>query len=495
MRSRRLAVLAAILLPATFLALSACFPGDETHGVVEAEGKPVAGAVVRWQGSSSSTRTDAQGRFLLPPLRDQARIVASAPGHRIGWIESRAASKRIRLAALPAEDHADHAWIDAHADPAQPSNCAHCHAEIYREWAGSAHGRSARNPKFLSFHGGDGARRTWNVRSEHPLGAGVCAACHLPTLSSPTLDYDPREAKGAAASGVHCDYCHKVAAAPVAKLGVRFGRDGLALLRPAKGDQLFFGPLDDAVRPGESFAHLPLYKESRYCASCHEGVVFGVHAYATYSEWLASPAKQQGKQCQDCHMAPTGTMTNIAPGKGGVERDPRTLASHHVPGATGDMLRRALKLSVKSEPLADGWRLETTIDPQEVGHRVPTGFVDRHLVLRVIAWDEQGKPVAHAEGPTLPASARPWQGEAGFLYAKRLVGADGRTPVPFWLPVEKIVDTRLHPGRADRQAFVFPATAKRAEVQLWHRRFWQEVAGERGWTDHETLVVLKKIER
>ncbi len=494
MRCRRLAVLGTIMLPAAFLAISSWFT-SEIDGVVEAEGEPVAGAVVRWQGKSTRTRTDAQGRFRLPKPAAATRLVASAAGHCIGWIEAHAGSRQVRLDKLPAEDNADYEWIDAHADPAQPGNCARCHADIYREWAGSAHGRSARNPKFLSFHGGVGKSETWNAKREHPLGAGVCAACHVPTLSSPTLDYDPREAKGAAASGVHCDYCHKVADAPVDKLGLRFGRDGLVLLRPAKGDQLTFGSLDDAVRPGESFAHLPLYKESRYCAACHEGTVFGVHAYGTYSEWLASPAKQQGKQCQDCHMAPTGAMTNIAPGRGGVERDPRTLASHDFPGVTGDMLRRALKLSVQSEPLADGWRIETTIDPQDVGHRVPTGFVDRHLVLRVQAWDAQGNLIAHADGPTLPASARPWQGQAGFLYAKRLVGTDGRTPIPFWLPVAEVIDTRLFPGRIDRRSFVFPATAKRAEVQLWHRRFWQEVADERGWTDHETLVAVKKIER
>jgi hypothetical protein len=494
MRSRCVALCFAILLPAAFLAFSPRPTRDASEGVVEADGQPLAGATVRGQGEAAQTRADARGRFRLPRPTAE-KLTASAPGHRIGWIETHAASRRIPLTRLPAEDNVDYDWIEPHPDPAQPGNCAHCHAEIYREWAGSAHAQSTGNPKFLSFHGGDRKRKSWNVTSEHPLGAGVCAACHVPTLSSSTLDYDPREAKGAAASGVHCDYCHKVADAPIDKLGIRFGRDGLELLRPAKGDLISYGPLDDAVRPGESFAHLPLYKESRYCASCHEGTVFGVHAYGTYSEWLASPARLQGRQCQDCHMAPTGLMTNIALGHGGVERDPRTLASHHVPGATHDMLRRALKLTVKSEPLDDGWRIETTIDPHEVGHRVPTGFIDRHLVLRVQAWDAKGDLVALSQGSKLPASARPWQGQAGFLYARRLVGADGRTPIPFWLPVAEIVDTRLFPGRIDCQTFVFPATAQRVEVQLWHRRFWQEVADERGWTDHETLVALKKLDR
>ena len=116
----------------------------------------------------------------------------------------------------------------------------------------------------------------------------------------------------------------------------------------------FYGPLEDAVRPGESFGQLPLYRESRYCASCHEGIVFGVHVYGTYSEWLESPARAQGVQCQGCHMAPTGRMTNIAPGHGGIARDPATLASHGFPGNQADMLRRCLAADVKVRPKTAG---------------------------------------------------------------------------------------------------------------------------------------------
>src|SRR5687768_6019688 len=159
---------------------------------------------------------------------------------------------QLSLERLPKVDNDDHAWINPHPDSAQASNCANCHAEIYREWQASAHARSASNAKFLQlFAGTDGKTaisRTWNARTEHPDGSAVCATCHAPTLTSPTLEYDVREAKGVARSGIHCDYCHKVADVPTDKLGTRFGRDGMMLLRPAQNDQLFFGPLDDAVR-------------------------------------------------------------------------------------------------------------------------------------------------------------------------------------------------------------------------------------------------------
>jgi hypothetical protein len=425
----------------------------------------------------------------LPRPSKSNRIIATKPGFRIASVPGSEQPALLRLQRLPTHDNDDYAWIDPHADPAQPNSCANCHGDIYREWLGSAHAKAATNPKFLAlFAGSDGKspeQKTWNARIEHPDGSAVCAKCHAPTLDSPTLEYDVRKAQGVAKSGVHCDYCHKVADAPLGKLGTRFGRDGLELLRPAKGDTLTFGPLDDAVRRGESFAFAPVYKESRYCASCHEGIVFGVHAYGTYSEWLESPAKAQGKQCQDCHMAPTGKMTNIAPGKGGIERNPKTLSSHHTPGGTLEMLRQALKMQART---GAGRKLDVEVTAERVGHRVPTGFVDRQLVLVVEAVDANGKRADFVEGLRLPKSAGKWSGMGGALYAKQLIGEKERTPTPFWLPVLKAEDTRLMPEQTDLRAFVFAAAAERVTVQLWYRRFWQEVADARAWTDNDMLV-------
>src|SRR5262249_15748088 len=148
-----------------------------------------------------------------------------------------------------------------------------------------------------------------------------------------------------------------------------------------------------------------LYRSSRYCASCHEGVVFGVHVYSTYSEWLASPARAEGKQCQDCHMTPTGKMTNIAPGRGGVDREPSTLGNHRrFAGSQTEMLRRCLKASVHLTSTEAGLRAHVEVSATDVGHRVPTGFVDRHLLLIVEALaGEQRVPLR--AGPVLPAVA------------------------------------------------------------------------------------------
>lgn len=184
-------------------------------------------------------------------------------------------------------------------------------------------------------------------------------------------------------------------------------------------------------------------------------------------------------------MTPTGKMTNIAPGKGGIDRMASTLASHHTPGGERGMLRKCLKMKVAWKDQ----RVNVEIVATNVGHRVPTGFVDRQLILVVTAADENNKQIHLLEGPRLPASTGKWKAVAGALYAKQLIGEARRTPTPFWLPVLNTVDTRLAPDQADFRTFVFAAPVHRVTVQLWYRRFWQEVADARGWTDNDLLVL------
>jgi hypothetical protein len=464
-----------------------------TGQVTDEQGRPLAGARARFQGQCQATVTDSSGRFRLPaPSREPRRVTAWKEGFGIAAAFPDLASVRLRLRPLPAEDNDEYAWIDPTPDPARPLNCGNCHGAIHREWAASGHARAATGRHFRNlFDGTDWHGRPvggWSLLAQRPEGAGVCAACHAPTFRDPTLEYDFRTVSGVAARGVHCDYCHKVVEAPTDRLGTRFGRDGLRLLRPADGQQLFFGPLDDAHREGETFGYAPLYKESRYCASCHEGVVFGIHVYGTYSEWLGSPARRQGLQCQHCHMTPTGALTNIATGKGGIERDPRTLASHHFPGGQAELLRRCLSVVATARHSAGGLRVEVEVRARNVGHRVPTGFIDRNLVLAVAAFDAEGKPAPLLRGPALPpAAGKALAGAAGRLYAKLLKGPKGEGPIPFWTAHDDPEDTRLLPERADRSEYLFGAAA-RVRVRLLYRRFWPEVAEARRWPDNEVVV-------
>jgi hypothetical protein len=460
--------------------------------VRDAEG-PIAGARVHVKGRAPTTCTDSDGRFhLTAGLRSQARITAWKPGYFINGTQAKHRPLQIALTPLPREDFGKYAWVNPSPDPTSPDNCANCHREIYREWRASSHAHSATNRHFLSYY--DGADWNghlgagWSLRTKHPDGLAVCTACHAPSMRENDPAYfDLAHVEGVSRQGVHCDYCHKIADAGLGTIGLTHGRFGLKLLRPALG-QLFFGPLDDVDRGEDSYS--PLYRESRYCASCHEGIVFGVHVYSTYSEWLASPARHEGKQCQTCHLAPTGQMTNIAPGHGGIERDPHTLGNHRFfRGSQLEMLREALSLSARVDQDGELQRLEVRLRAGGAGHRVPTGFLDRHLLLVVNAEDAASKAVQAMSGPVLSdAAGKELSGTSGRIYAKRYVDPQGQ-PIPFWQPGGECGDNRLVPGEEDQVVFLFPLRAVRIHIKLLYRKTWAEVARQKQWPDNDLLIL------
>lgn len=476
-------------------------PGGHTSflvGEVDDERGPVVGASVRFQGTADAVLTDATGQFRLPRrLATPARVTAWKAGYLIGGAAADRSPVLIRLQPLPREDNENYSWTDPDPHPAHGHNCGNCHGEIHREWSASGHARSVSNRHFLNLYEGSDAQGRlnvgWGVLAEHPDGAGVCTACHAPTLSfADPAYYDLRQARGTPARGVHCDYCHKIADVANEHVGQTHGRFGFQLLRPTEG-QLFFGPLDDVDRGEDSFA--AIYRQSRYCASCHEGRVFGVPVYTTYSEWLASSARDQGKQCQTCHMAPTGTLGNIAPGKGGIPRDPRTLANHRFfEGSKWEMLKRCLSVQLTLRSSSEGVQADLEVRADHVGHRVPTGFVDRNVVLVIEAFDAEGRFVAPCTGPLLPPLAgKSLAGRPGRLYAKQLTGFDGCQPVPFWRAQPDLKDSRLFPGQPDRISYRFPVGPRKVQLRLVYRRFWEDVAVQKNWSDNETELLEQTV--
>src|SRR5262245_778232 len=450
---RRVAAIAVSLaLLAALALLGALRSNGIFNGEVGDDQGPVAGAAVRFKGQSSSTFTDADGRFRLPVVPGVSRITAAKEGYFITGAPA-ADRMRMHLNRLPDHDCERYACRDPTPDPLRPLNCGNCHRVIHEEWAASGHALASTNRRFLNLYDGSDWHgrpdRGWNLLREHPDGAGVCAACHAPTARpNPQEDFDLRAGvKGLGAlGGVHCDFCHKVRGPGTGTFGLTHGRFQLELLRPDEADgsahgELVFGPLDDVDRGDDAVSRFQ--HDSRLCAACHEGVVFGMPVYTTYSEWLQSPARRAGRSCQSCHMTPTGKMTNIAPGHGGIERDPLTLGNHRFfAGGQLDMLRRSLKVDAKIERAPEGLRVSVSLTVDGAGHRVPTGFVDRQVIL-VIDSPERPK-----DGPTLPAVVgKALAGKPGRLYAKVLRDSDGTSPAPFWrADPDYLLDTRLKPG-------------------------------------------------
>lgn len=486
-----LALLMVFLAGMTLLAPSGARTASIQGQILDEDG-PLAGARVRYKGTAIRTQTDARGRFRLPHSGSAQRVTAWKQGYFIGGSQL-SSSPVIYLTRLPAKDNPLYDWVDPTPNPAESLNCGSCHAEISREWSQSGHARSATGRRFRNLYEGTdwhgNANIGWGLLTQYPDGAGVCASCHAPTAK----EYDLRQVKDVAAHGVHCDYCHKIESVADGTIGLTHGRFNLRLLRPSEG-QVSFGPLDDVDRGRESYS--PLYHDSFYCASCHEGVVFGVHVYSTFSEWQASPAARQGQQCQDCHMKPTGRMTNMAPGHGGIRRDPSTLANHRFfGGSQAEMLRRAVKASVRFERQPDRVRARVQLWTEGVGHRLPTGFVDRHLVLVVEGQNSEGQTVPVRAGPKVPALAGDeWAGKPGRLYAKVLRDFEGRSPVPFWLAApDPPPDTRLVPGKVEEEIFDFPTTLTHLRLRILYRRFWPEVARSKQWLEDNDLLVREQI--
>lgn len=476
-----LAVLLAVRAPSSGAASGVTGLVHDNHG-------PVQGVRVRYQGQGDYALTNRTGLFTLPDRPTPGKhLTAWREGYLIAGTRLGSSDPVLSLTPLPKKDNEEYKWVDP--GPRGRHSCGHCHAEIYREWDASAHAHSA-SGRFLELYDEAGGRG-WSLLDERPDASGVCAACHAPTATL-TEALDLRRANGVTARGVHCDFCHKVADADLAGVGTTHGRFGFQLLRPSLG-QLFFGPLDDVDRGEDAYA--PVYRESRYCAGCHEGTVLGVHVYGTYSEWLTSPARRQGKQCQTCHMAPTGRFTNMAPDRGGIERDPQTLANHRFfDGSQEAMLRRCMKLEISAHR-DNTVRLEVRVRADDVGHHVPTGFPDRHLVLIVEAFDADGQRQPALDGPILPReSGKELAGKPGQLFGRRLRDDSGRSPAPFWRNASEVADTRLSPETTALGSYVFPRTSRRIHVRVFYRRFWEETAELRGWTENGFLVREQTLE-
>lgn len=478
---------------------------------------PVPGARVGVQGSAVRTETDCSGRFCLTdPTQGPVRIVAWKLGYFIAGTQWRGESRRtgitIRLKKIPAEDSPNYQWVDPNPDPSAEMNCANCHADIYRQWAASSHARSAVNRHFLDvFYGTDWSDRPnvgWNFSRDQPDALAVCSACHLPTVQAddPVAE-SPARATGITREGIHCDYCHKIADTAIKHgpqfLGLQHGRDALRLVRPAGDQQIFFGPLDDVDRGRDTFS--PLYRSSTYCASCHEGTLFGSKVYETFSEWAASPYARRGVECQQCHMKPDGATRNIAPGHGGIDRDPNTLATHHFPGSMNEpFLRSSVELTLTATNTGGPIHATVNVRPVNVGHRLPTGSPDRHLLLIVQATNERGTRLPLRSGPTIssaggvgPRESGNYAGAAGKLYGKLLAGPGDTVPAPFWLATSLREDTRLLPDRPDHTEFTFapdgPASSVEIQATLIYRRFYKTVLDEKSWPDRDLILAEKAV--
>lgn len=516
-------------------------PGAAISGhVVDSQGNPIAGATVRWQATLNVTQTDDRGRFVLTGLPPGELITVSAWKDlyycdKAETVSAPASDVKLVLRSVRLDDNPAYDWVP----PTGANSCYSCKAGVTQVWLDNdAHGRSAANLRFLTMYAGTdvkgnrspvtryGTSRDYGrvplrpdlaqsyfgpgYKLDFPDTAGNCAACHVPgaAIDDP-YGIDPRAVSGVNDFGIHCDFCHKVGAVKLdPTTGLPFpnmpGVLSQDIRRPFPEDtqryQIFFGSFDDDNVPMED-TFLPLIKESQWCAPCHFGVFWNTVVYNSFGEWLASPYSRSpgGKTCQQCHM-PVPTLlngipiTNVAPDKGGVERDPLTIPAHTFPGASSlDLLQNAVTLTASAHRSEGRIIVDVTILNDKTGHHVPTDSPLRQMILLVQALDAGGKALSQVDGPTVPdwgGIGDPGEGYYAGLpgkgFAKILMELWTEiTPSgSYWNPTTVVSDNRLAAFASDEGTYAFADPdegAAHVTVTLLFRRAFKELMDQKGW--------------
>ncbi|HEX7877991.1 MAG TPA: multiheme c-type cytochrome [Candidatus Eisenbacteria bacterium] len=261
------------------------------------------------------------------------------------------------------------------------ADCGACHVEIYAEWKESSHARAFRDdPQFM-----EELRKTTATSGRDA--SWICLNCHTPFEAQlPRLlaglekgdrglpiyvdnpSFDPRMQE----EGVTCATCHV--------------RDGVVL-----------GPTG-AGRAPHAVQRSDLLHSSDLCLQCHEvnariddvGLVCLFDTGVTYA---AGPDAAEGKSCQECHMPEVERpLTNLG-------TPPRTTRRHWFGGSLipkkpeFEAAMAPIRAHYKSgalvawtdlpEAFPAGKRATVTfsVTNAEAGHSLPTGDVERHIVI------------------------------------------------------------------------------------------------------------------
>jgi len=271
--------------------------------------------------------------------------------------------------------------------------------------------------------------------------------------------------------------------------------------------QLFFGTFDDDNVPEED-TYLPLIEQSQWCASCHQFSFWGTPIYQSFAEWLASSYPAAGIECQACHMPSDGVMTNVAPGMGGLERDPATIHAHTMPGAASEALLQAtMAMTVTAAVTGGQLTVEVSLTNVFGGHHVPTDYPGRNMILVLSVTDAEGHALPQVSGPMVPnwggtgGSELDLAGRPGEGYAKILRDAvSGEQPVvSYWKQAFIVSDNRIAAGATNVTRYTFAIAAGacpsplRISATLWFRRLFIEMARDKGWDNADVLMAQQQL--
>jgi len=289
--------------------------------------------------------------------------------------------------------------------------CGECHVRQYEEWRGSMHAYAAISPVFDAMAGKAHRDTSGEVGT-------FCTGCHSPlgTLQGESGSTVAAERSPLSREGVTCEVCHTAVShvVPVGNTGLVFDEAG-----PKQGPYSSDG-VEGHLSEESDFSTSP-----ELCGSCHDVFNFpGLYIEEAYTEYLDSPARENGDRCQDCHMGTEPGVPGERPmgksAEGAVLDYPdREMTSHKFVGPDYSMLddfpypddleasavaqevyagevltllQNAVEItSVEVRSPGSINEIRVQVRNKTTGHNVPTGFTsERQLWLEVTATGQSG---------------------------------------------------------------------------------------------------------
>jgi nitrate/TMAO reductase-like tetraheme cytochrome c subunit len=366
------------------------------------------------------------------------------------------------------------------------TKCKSCHSEIFNQWANSNHKNLVEsNPYYMVMEAIAGEVegekfKQWCMSCHNPsaITTGLTRTSHSMndnSLSNTLFEKDAKtlvdtykkHGNSRLEEGVSCLTCHRITEAT---------SQGNASYSIELTNRKKYPFEDDESTTGEYLGHKfinakpnihkesymkPLYKDSKYCASCHDETspITNKQIVSTFKEWEASPYnnkedKTKNKSCIDCHMTYLqddkfeplkGVSTNGGVVKNDVKVHYFAGSNHFLAGLKDkkneEQILQLLRTSAKLDVNIKDNQLLVGVQNVGAGHHLPTGVADfRELWLDITITDATGKIVFSSgkldKNGDLQADARPFM---------KVFGDINGNPVGllFWKYEKLLSDTRI----------------------------------------------------
>ena len=398
------------------------------------------------------------------------------------------ADDKLSLIKVDREDYHSEDWTSS-------AKCKSCHEEIFKQWSNSNHKHMAgSNPYYMVMETLAGEVEGQEFRK-------WCMGCHNPSalinghtktthamegnfLRDEIFEKDAKELiddfkehdNFRLEEGVSCVTCHRITKADAkgnASFTLSLDRKKY-LFEDSKSDlgHWFSEKLINSNPEEHKESYMkPLYKESRYCASCHDEShpVNGIKIVSTFKEWEKSPFnnpqdKSKNKTCIDCHMtylkddklSPLrGTSTDGGAIKNDVKVHYFAGSNHFLSGLkekkNEEQTIQLLKTSAKLDIDIKEGRLEVGVKNVGAGHHLPTGVADfRELWLEVSVKDAKGNIIVSSGKLKADGDI-----EEGSRLFQKVFGDEDGNPVRllFWKYKKLISDTRIPAGKRRAESY------------------------------------------